>query len=59
MLDRTKIVVIASHSNDIITRFCNKALLMDKGRAVALGSADEIVAQYRATAGKNGSPTSG
>jgi ABC-type polysaccharide/polyol phosphate transport system ATPase subunit len=58
MLDQTKIVVIASHSNDIITRFCNKVLWMDRGRARALGSADDIVAQYREAAGENGSPAS-
>ena len=34
MMDHAKIVVLASHSRDIIAKFCNKTLRMEAGRIV-------------------------
>lgn len=43
---KTSVLVIASHSNDLITKLCNKALLLDHGSQVALGHIDEILELY-------------
>jgi len=45
---RSRILVVASHSPQIIKSICNKAALMDAGRVVAIGPVDEIFDQYRA-----------
>jgi len=43
---QSSIVVIASHSNDLIRRFCNKALYIEAGRVKAEGSVDDVLAAY-------------
>jgi ABC-type polysaccharide/polyol phosphate transport system ATPase subunit len=49
LLGHTKIVVLASHSDFIVTRFCNKALWLDKGHVRALGPVPEVLERYLAT----------
>jgi homopolymeric O-antigen transport system ATP-binding protein len=46
MIERTRILVLASHSDALIKSLCNRAALMEKGKLVALGDVDEIVALY-------------
>lgn len=36
IMEATKIVVLASHNDDIISKFCNKVALFDKGRLISL-----------------------
>jgi ABC-type polysaccharide/polyol phosphate transport system ATPase subunit len=48
MMDRTKIVVVATHSNFIISRFCNKVLWMEKGFIKDFGSVDTILPKFEA-----------
>lgn len=43
---RARIVVVASHSNDVVREMCNKALWMEKGRLVRFGPVDEVVEAY-------------
>ena len=45
---RAEIVVIALHSNQAIRAACNKALWLDKGKIMALGSTENVVAAYEA-----------
>ena len=45
-IGRSQILVLASHSNQLIQSMCNKAALMDSGRILALGNVDDIFAQY-------------
>jgi ABC-type polysaccharide/polyol phosphate transport system ATPase subunit len=47
-LERSRIVVIASHSDQLIRSMCNKAALMHKGRAVALGDVETVLEVYQA-----------
>ncbi len=45
---RSNILVVASHSQEIIRQWCNKAVLLDCGEALASGPVDEIVDRYYA-----------
>ena len=46
LIGRSAILVLASHSDGMIRSMCNKAVLMQKGRIVAAGPIDEIMARY-------------
>lgn len=43
---RTRILVLASHSNDLILQLCNKAALMNGGVLVSMGPVEEVMGQY-------------
>jgi ABC-type polysaccharide/polyol phosphate transport system ATPase subunit len=47
-LARSRIVVIASHSDHLIRSMCNKAALMHTGRVVALGDIETVLDEYDA-----------
>lgn len=46
LMERSKIVILASHSNDMIQRFCNKAIYMQRGRMIAFDEVGKVLAQY-------------
>jgi ABC-2 type transport system ATP-binding protein len=46
LLDQSNIVVIATHSNDLISEFCNKALLLDGGKIKYFGPVAEALRLY-------------
>lgn len=46
LIERSAILILASHSDDLIRTMCNKAALMREGRVVSLGSVDDVIAQY-------------
>jgi ABC-2 type transport system ATP-binding protein/lipopolysaccharide transport system ATP-binding protein len=45
-MNRSKIIVIASHSDQVIKKFCNKAILLEHGRIISVGSPDEVINVY-------------
>jgi len=45
-MNRAKIMVIASHSDEVIKDFCNQALLLKNGSIFAQGEVDEILDLY-------------
>jgi ABC-type polysaccharide/polyol phosphate transport system ATPase subunit len=45
-IGRSRIVVLASHSNQLIKSMCNRAALMESGHIRAIGSVDEVIEQY-------------
>jgi ABC-type polysaccharide/polyol phosphate transport system ATPase subunit len=47
LIDRSHILVLASHSDAMIKWMCNKAMLLTKGRMVAYGPVDEVLERYR------------
>lgn len=47
-LNGSKLSVIASHSVGLLRSFCNKALVLDKGRMVYFGDMDRGVSVYQA-----------
>lgn len=45
-LNRAQIMVLASHSNAIVQKLCNKAVLLHHGKVVGFDSVDEILKAY-------------
>lgn len=48
LMNRTRIMIVASHSNFTITQFCNKVLWMERGEIKALGTVGEIIPRFEA-----------
>jgi ABC-type polysaccharide/polyol phosphate transport system ATPase subunit len=46
-IHRSKILVLASHTEAIIRNFCNKALLLEQGKIQQIGSVDDIFQLYQ------------
>lgn len=40
------ILVIASHSDDLIKRMCNKVMLLEHGKIIRMGAVDEVIELY-------------
>ncbi|HEX2136047.1 MAG TPA: ABC transporter ATP-binding protein [Microvirga sp.] len=47
LVERSGILVLASHSDDAVRRLCTKAILLEHGRVKFFGAADEALALYR------------
>ncbi len=61
-LNRTGILVVASHAPDVLRDLCNKAILLEHGRVMGTGSVDEMWDLYREISANSGAikaPTSG
>ncbi len=52
MIEQSHILVLASHSNDIIKRFCNKVIVLDKGQVQFFGDVERGIAFYTKDATK-------
>lgn len=46
-VDDASILVIASHSDELLLKTCNKGLLLDRGQMIAAGPIGDIVEMYR------------
>ena len=46
MFDKGVTVLFVSHNTEQVRRLCNKAILIDKGRLIASGTADEVCDIY-------------
>lgn len=44
--DKTKTVILVTHSMADVKRYCNRALLLEKGKIVAIGDPDEVADDY-------------
>jgi ABC-type polysaccharide/polyol phosphate transport system ATPase subunit len=45
-VDRSSILVLASHSNALITSWCNRAALFEAGEMLLMGEVDEVLEAY-------------
>jgi ABC-type polysaccharide/polyol phosphate transport system ATPase subunit len=45
-IGRSRIVVLASHSTEIVRSTCNKAALMQSGRILRVGAVEEVLSAY-------------
>jgi ABC-type polysaccharide/polyol phosphate transport system ATPase subunit len=52
LLSSTKILVLATHNEEIGVNFCNKALWLEKGRIKSLGSAKSVLNEYLTHTGR-------
>jgi ABC-type polysaccharide/polyol phosphate transport system ATPase subunit len=48
LIEKSAIVVLATHASPLMRKWCNKALLLDKGEAVAFSDVDTVLALYEA-----------
>ncbi len=46
LVAESDIVVFSSHSNDLVRKFCKKALWLEKGHVKAFGLVDEVLKAY-------------
>lgn len=46
-VDRAGIIVLASHSKEILARLCNKGLWLEAGKVRGFGPLDEILGEYQ------------
>ncbi|HTV27538.1 MAG TPA: ABC transporter ATP-binding protein [Xanthobacteraceae bacterium] len=46
MIERTGIMVVATHGTNILKTWCNKAMLLSHGKLVFLGGVDEALQRY-------------
>ncbi|HYB09220.1 MAG TPA: ABC transporter ATP-binding protein [Alphaproteobacteria bacterium] len=47
-MTRASILVVASHANDVIRKWCNKAIVLHHGRVRAIGPVEQMISQYEA-----------
>jgi ABC-2 type transport system ATP-binding protein/lipopolysaccharide transport system ATP-binding protein len=50
MMKRSSLLVLASHSLDMLPTLVNRAILLERGHIVADGPVKDVIAQYRASA---------
>ena len=46
-VERSSLLVLASHSIELVRSWCNKAVLLDGGRIIASGGVEEIIKRYK------------
>nr|WP_274600205.1 ABC transporter ATP-binding protein [Thiocystis violacea] len=49
--EKVSIIVLSSHSDDLVRSMCSKAILMEHGQIVCAGPTDEVLEQYQARRG--------
>lgn len=47
LMEKSAIVVVASHSASVIEQYCTRAILLDRGKVVAGGEVKEMLERYR------------
>jgi len=47
LIERSSILILASHSDALIQSLCNRAILMQSGRITAEGKVEEVIEVYR------------
>lgn len=45
-ISQTGILVIASHSNEVLRKWCNKGMLLEHGKMLAFGDLEEVIKLY-------------
>jgi len=54
LLHGASLLFLASHSNDVIRKFCNKAMLLERGEVVAFGDVDSVIGDYESMPMRDG-----
>jgi ABC-type polysaccharide/polyol phosphate transport system ATPase subunit len=45
-VERSSVLVLATHSDNLVRTWCNKAALIDAGRLLMIGEVDEVLNAY-------------
>jgi ABC-2 type transport system ATP-binding protein/lipopolysaccharide transport system ATP-binding protein len=45
--EQVSIIVLSSHSEELVRKMCSKALLMEHGRVIGAGTTEDVLTQYR------------
>lgn len=56
LIKRSNIMVLASHSTELILQMCNRAILMHHGRIIADGTPEEVLDKYHRLASELAQP---
>jgi homopolymeric O-antigen transport system ATP-binding protein len=59
IIHRSQILFLASHSDSILRKICNKAIWLDHGNLVQYGDLEEVITEYRRQNALAQSPVSG
>ncbi len=54
IIDQSQIVIMVSHSLDLIEKMCTRTLLIDKGRVIMDDESKKVVQYYKSMSNKNG-----
>lgn len=46
-INKSSVLVLASHTEALLKQWCNKLILLDRGNVIAIGRPDDIIAMYR------------
>ena len=46
LMERSRILVFASHSDELVKKFCKRGLLLDAGRLVSFAAIDDVLGNY-------------
>lgn len=49
--EQVSIIVLSSHSEDLIKKMCNKAVLMEHGKLICFGETEDVLDEYRSRRG--------
>ena len=55
--DEGRTIVLVTHNMEWVERFCDRALLLDRGRVAALGAPEDVVRGYHELNKSSGGPT--
>lgn len=55
-ISRSSIMVLASHTEDLLRQWCTKLILLDRGQVVTVGTPDEVIGQYHGAIEKSAPP---
>ncbi|MBY3757552.1 ABC transporter ATP-binding protein, partial [Azospirillum formosense] len=55
-VNRSSIMVVASHVDEVLKRLCNKVLWLERGAVVRIGPVDEVLAAYHKHNAGGGGP---
>lgn len=47
VVERSRILFVASHADDILRRICEKAIWLDHGKLIQYGNFEDVIAAYR------------
>lgn len=57
-ISKSSVMVLASHTEDLLRQWCTKLVLLDRGHVVTVGSPDEVIGHYHGSVENTAPPPS-